>query len=359
MRRAFCRGFLAVVSLVAAASSSPAEPLTAARGGERWVLLAARGVARLELPDGGSLPLPLPAGAELSRLAAVEGGWVAAGTTRQGDGRGLLLLQGDAEGAQALPAPPGQRGRERAWPVLLVDQASGRLAGAAWLEGADHRSFAVHAAAWDGRGWGPVEEVAPRGPGSQLALAGTVLADGSWLLLWSSFDGHDDEIVWSLRHGVTWRPAERLSADNTVPDVVPAVVPTRHGALAAWSRYDGEGYRLRLARFAAGPAGQWQGERAAAPTGSLYPSFAGEPGRPSLLYLSVVPRGWVMAELDERGVVKRRSAVTAAPATSGTPATPQNTGLDRPIVLPGAAGGLVLRWSEPGRQTPLVWERTP
>ena len=57
-----------------------------------------------------------------------------------------------------------------------------------------------------------------------------------------------------------------------------------------------------------------------------------------------------MAELDERGVVKRRSAVTAAPATSGTPATPQNTGPDRPIVLPGAAGELVLRWSEPGRQ---------
>lgn len=351
MRRAFPRAILAAVFLVAAASSSPADPLAAARGGERWVLLAGRDGARIERPDGGVLPLSLPQGAELSRLAALDGGWVAAGTTREASGRGLLLLEGDADGARALPEPPGQRGRERAWPVPLVE--NGRLAGAAWLEGDEARSFAVYAAAWDGRGWGPVEEVAPRGPGSQLALSGTVLRDGSWLLLWSSFDGHDDEIVWSLRDGGGWRSVERLSADNAVPDVVPAVVATRDGALAAWSRYDGEGYRLRLARFA---AGGWRGERAAAPTGSLYPSFAGEPGRPSLLYLSVIPRGWVVVELDEKGAVKRRSSVTTVPKT---PATPANTGLDRPVVLPGPAGGLVLRWSEPGRETPLAWERTP
>jgi hypothetical protein len=224
-------------------------------------------------------------------------------------------------------------------PVLLVD--GGALAGAAWLEGEAGRPLGVWAAPFDGARWGAPEPVAPPGPGSQLALAGAVLDDGSWLLVWSAFDGGDDEIAWARRLGGGWLPAARLSADNAVPDVAPALAATAGGgAVAAWSRYDGREYRLRLARF---EGGAWRGEEWAGPPGSLFPSFTGGRDRPWLLYRDAGARGWAVAEVAGPEAAGALRLLGLAPGTpAGRPAVIAEDG-EPVLVWPAAAGAAELR----------------
>lgn len=349
--RGFVRPLLGAVCLLLAGAGAPVaaagatggidtpDPLQAERDTRGAVLTAVDdGGARLELapgPEPGvSLRLPPPADAtgatEYSDLALLDDGWVAAGSYTAGDGFRHLWLQRGTAAARALPEPPGRRARLRHDPALLVD--GGRLAGVAWLEGQDQRSLAVFAAAWDGRGWSAPRQVAAPGPGSQLALSAAVLGDGSWLLVWSAYDGEDDEIVWSRRIGDTWLAPARLSADNPVPDITPALTVTDGGALVAWSRYDGHSYRLRLARF---DGGAWGGERWAAAAGSLFPSFSGGGDRPRLLYRDARARGWSLLELDAAGVERSHASAAATPGV-------------RPVVeverWGRAAGVARLRW---------------
>jgi hypothetical protein len=326
---------LALGALASSRAMAQDEPLQAlaSPGGESQILTlipAAPGAttARVELPGGQTVAAALPARATVSSFAALDGGWVAAGSAPDADangGRRLFLLRGDDRTNRAshpLPAPPGQASRSRSGPVLLVD--GGRLAGLAWLEGDDERSFSVRSAVWTGSAWQASERVSFPGPGSQLGLTGAVLADGSWLLAWSAFDGHDDEIVWSRKVGASWQPVKRLYPDNAVPDITPALAATADGgALIAWSRYDGHGYALRMARFA---RGAWGGEHAAGPSGSLYPTFL---GAAKLLYLDAAPRGWSVLDLDPQGRAKARASAASA--------------LDRPAVR-FSGGAAEMRW---------------
>jgi hypothetical protein len=305
------------------------EPLQAFRDGEILTLVPAAkaGSARLELPGGRMLELALPNRAQVSSLAFTDAGWVAAGSVSEERGnQRLFLLTGNDKAAQPLPEPPGQKGAIRRKPILLVD--GGRLAGLAWLEGNGDRSLAVRAAVWNGRRWQAPQAVSHPGPGSQLALTGGVLADGSWLLAWSAFDGTADEIVWSRRQGGQWLAAKRVSAPNAVPDITPALTATSGGgALLAWSRYDGNSYQLRMARF---EGGEWRGERPAGPSGSLYPAFVGGADHPRLLYLDAAPREWTLLDLDSQGRVKAKGSVSAV-------------SLDRPAVTLGN-GEVRMRW---------------
>ncbi|HEV8579574.1 MAG TPA: hypothetical protein VGX68_10895 [Thermoanaerobaculia bacterium] len=325
---------LCLLFYAAAAASAQEEPLQAFRNGEALALVPFADSARLELPGGRSLRLNLPQGATVSSFAALDGGWIAAGSAPTATGgRHLFLLQGDEKSSRSVAEPPGQEGLQRRRPVLLVD--GGRLAGLAWLEGDGDTSLAVRSAAWTGRRWQAPQRVSFPGPGSQVALSGAVLDDGSWLLAWSAFDGTADEIVWSQRvgdAGGTWLPVRRVSERNAVPDIVPAVTATAGGgALLAWSRYDGRSYQLRMARF---DHGEWRNEHAAGPTGSLYPTFLGEPDRPRLLYMDAYPRAWSVLDLDTAGRVKARASISSP--------------LDRPVV--SFAGGEVrMRWT--GRKT--------
>jgi len=265
-----------------------------------------------------------------------------AGSFAAADGRRRLFLRrGNGEKALPLPEPPGQEGKERRGAVLLVD-GGGRLAGLAWLEGDGLRSLAVRAAAWNGRRWQAPSWVSRPGPGSQIALSGAVLADGSWLLAWSKFDGQDDEIVWSRRGtGGTWSPVRSLSKDNAVPDITPAVTASKGGALISWSRYDGNQYRLMLARFA---EGKWRDERPIGPPGSLYPSFSTSENGAALLYLEAAkPRAWAVLELDAAGRVRARASVPSA--------------LERPVVAPSAAGEVILRWPALAREATARLEK--
>jgi hypothetical protein len=319
------------------------SPLGAA---ERPLLVTAAGEARLELATGEQVAVKLPAGGALETTAALgtgEAGWLAAGTQPAGAGRELLLLTGDGRTVSALPVPPGRTAALRQGPLPLVE--GGRLAGLAWLEGQDRRAFAVRFAAWNGAGWEAPQTVAPPGPGSQLALAAARLADGSWLLAWSAFDGHDDEIVWSRGKDGAWSRPKRAAADNHVPDITPALTADGRGALLAWSRFDPPtgSYRVAVARF---QGDRWTAPVTAGPAGSLFPTFEmsekSAAGAPRLLYRTAEPAGWVAADLDTAGRVTRTAAVAA---TTGT----------RPAVADGADGA-VFRW--PGRtERTAAWKK--
>jgi hypothetical protein len=319
--------------LLPALASAQTDPLQADFDGGQVVVYAAGDGAHFDLPGGGSLALPLPPKAELSALAGVSGGWVLAGSGIDRDGRRhLFLVGGDRDGVHPQPVPGAQEGLARLGAVPLVD--GGRLAGIAWLEGDGGQALSVRASAWDGRAWGPVATVAAPGPGSQLALTGAVLADGSWLLAWSAFDGEDDEIVWSRRLGESWLPARRLSADNAVPDVTPALAAAGDGALIAWSRYDGNDYRLMLARWS---GGEWRDEAVAGGAGSLYPRFIGGGDGPRLLSFAARAGGWAVHDFDARGRLVRRTLVTSKLR-------------ERPVALAGGEGEIRLRWPDRGRE---------
>lgn len=317
------------------------------RDGEALALVPSEDSARLELSGGRFLNLDLPDRTVLSTLASIDTGWLTGGSAPNATGgRNLVLFRGNDQRSQPLAEPPGQEGAIRQSPVLLVE--GGRLAGIAWLEGDDPRSLSVRAAAWKGQGWGQnwgsIQQVSHPGPGSQLALAGAVLDDGSWLLTWSAFDGTADEIVWSRRVGETWLPVSRLSKPNAVPDITPALTATPGGgALAAWSRYDGQGYQLRLARF--DPArGEWRDERAAAPSGSVFPVFAGGPDGARLLYQNAAPRGWSVLDLDRQGRTVAKASVSST--------------LGRPLLAFGG-GKVRMRWPSEKREVSARLEKTP
>jgi hypothetical protein len=340
-------GALCLLLLATCPVFAQEDPVQAAR--EDLVLIPQGASARLELPGGRTLRVALPERAEASSLAATETGWVAAGSTAEAGGGGrqhLFLLTGNDKTYGPLPEPPNQLGARRRAPVLLVD--GGRLAGLAWLEGDGDRTLAVRAAAWTGKRWQAASWVSQPGPGSQLALTGAVLGDGSWLLAWSAFDGTADEIVWSRRVGRDWSPVSRVSAPNAVPDITPALTATAGGgALLAWSRYDGHGYQLRLARFG---RGEWQAERAAAASGSLYPAFVGGPDRPRLVYMEARPRAWSVLDLDGAGRIRAKASVTSPSA-------------ERPVVTSTGGGGIGarvrMRWVASRREGVATLEKVP
>ncbi|HYG61221.1 MAG TPA: hypothetical protein VEL74_01460 [Thermoanaerobaculia bacterium] len=340
-------GALCLFVLSAIPCLAQTDSLQATRAGETWVLSTSGPSARIETPAGQSLSFGLPAASEISSFVALDHGWALAGSVQDpGDGgrRRLFLMTGGDTGApRALAEPAGQSGPERRFPVLLAD--GGKLAGLAWLEGNDVGSFTVRAAAWTGRRFRAPEAVSQPGPGSQMGLSGAVLGDGSWLLAWSAFDGVDNEIVWSRRLGGQldghWLPARPVSTDNAVPDITPAVVATRGGALLAWSRYEEEGYRLRLVRF---EGGEWREERAGGPSGSLYPSWTAGADRPQLLYFTALPRGWVAAELDGSGKTVREAAVVAPYA-------------ERPAIV-GSGENVEMRWPARRKEAAAAWRVT-
>ena len=171
----------------------------------------------------------------------------------------------------------------------------GRLVGLAWLAGAGVRETAVWASAWSGLDWSQPELVSPVGPGTQIAIDGAVLADGSWLLVWSAYDGNDDEILWSRRVAGRWSVPAVVHEPNETPDITPAVVATGRGALATWNWWDGGTYRVRLARF---EDRGWRELEFSSPAGAVDPGLTAEGDGALLLYRTVVPSTWMLQELD-------------------------------------------------------------
>ncbi|MEZ5314344.1 MAG: hypothetical protein R2862_12245 [Thermoanaerobaculia bacterium] len=178
----------------------------------------------VELPQGAAVDEILPL-----RAATLITAYAPAADDDDGTELVLALVSGDA--TQLVAPPPGRpRGVSRENAVPLVSTAD-EMTALAWIEGPDRQHAAVRAAARTATGWSEVVTVAEAGPGSQLALAATTLDDGGDLLLWSRFDGQDDEILLlpSCGRKVVGTVATRRQ-NNGVPDIVPAVVTTGDGA---------------------------------------------------------------------------------------------------------------------------------
>jgi hypothetical protein len=303
--------------------------------------------ARLGGAQTEAQELEIPPRSRIYDLAATVDGWVATGSTPSEDGFDLLVVQ-DRDGERVLLAsPPDRKGRYRAQVVALV--TDGNLAGIAWVEGDNQKDFEVRAAVWDGANFRAPEVVSPVGPGAQLALRGAVLDDGSWLLVWAAVDGEDDEILWSVRRQDEWSAPARLHRDNSVPDITPALVAVDGGALAAWSWFDGNDYRLRQARF---DGESWSEPEVFGERGSLEPGYTVHGEEVRLLYQTIEPPTWTLIELDRTGVTTRRAVWNGETA-------------ERPLVLAGDEVEAALRWPqgaeklEAERVWRVPWEREP
>jgi hypothetical protein len=320
----------------------------AAGGGDRllqpvdddsgWLLRLEPG--RLEVEHAGrTTTLRLRRGESMDTVAETSRGWIAAGGRETGDGaRRLVLLASDGVSSQRITPPAASPSSISLRPALLVEH--GDLVGMAWLEGEEPRRLEVRAALWEGDAWGVPETVAGPAAGSQTALSGAVLADGSWLLAWSAYDGSDDEILWSLRRGAAWTTPRRLHSANEVPDITPALVADGAGALLAWSRLQGDEYASVLARF---DGSRWSPERQVTGPGSFYPSFHRASGRIHLLLRNALPRGWAVLELAPGGEAQRHALFPTASAA-------------RPAVSANGGGQVTLTWPGSARGT-APWER--
>lgn len=331
-----------ILAFTLGSDPAPGGQALAAAGGSA-ALVVGEGEARLEAGDGSVLRLPWPSRTLASTIDATDGGWLVSGyRAAVGEPPRLYFLSVEQGGARPLAAPaPASPGARQIHPLPFVDE--GALVGAVWLEGQRDDALGVRAAVWDGARFGTPRWVSPPRRGSQLALAGAVLGDGSWLLAWTAFDGQDDEVFWSRRVGSAWQPAARVEAeDDAWPDITPALTASPGGALLAWSGYDGQTYRTVVARFS---GHGWERPSAIGGAGTLYPAFRGSGEPPLLLLFDAAARAWEVLELDRRGQPRRRATL---PALAG----------DETPLLASAepdAEGVALRWPGLGRRARAPW----
>ena len=271
-----------------------------------------------------------PAGLRLEAAMRVGQGWLIAGARPTASGSDLWLSRDGRE-----LAPPAATARLRINPQPLV--AAGELAGLAWLEGEGRRQLAVRFAPWHDGHFGAVTEVAPPGPGSQLALSGTQLADGRILLVWAGFDGEDDEIwaSWSSPSG--WTSPVRVGGDNRVPDITPDLVADGSGALLAWSRFDGSEYQLVMARF---DGSQFTAPRALGEPGSVDATFERHADGLAILYRDARRSSWALVEL-------------SANAEPGRVSRWEASAVERPVVQWSARGP---HWTLGARTAATAWD---
>ena len=325
-----------LVSSLAAVSGSMLQ--SSADGGALWARSEGAEVV-LVGASADPLAVELPAGATLRQLEPAVGGWLAAGRRPDDGGSDLLLIAGGRDGAGLLAVPDRGTARHRGQPALLL--SAGALEGLVWAEGERSTEFEIWAASYEAGSWSPTELVSPRAAGSQVAPRGVVLSDGSWLVVWTVFDGGDSEIVWSRRVAGAWTAPEPLHRANDVPDITPDLVRLEGGALAAWSRYDGSDYRLHTARFT---DGRWIEVESFGGKGSAEPRFFRADQRILLLFSSVDPASWTLAELDSSG---RRHRESLALVDS----------YERPLLLLDEGQEGLLRWPELDHQ--LTWQELP
>ncbi|MDX1631753.1 MAG: hypothetical protein R3234_07820 [Thermoanaerobaculia bacterium] len=279
----------------------------------------------------------LPSSAEPAHLRAAGPGWILSSVVRGERGSTIHLLLKDAVGElRSPPAPESRRGAEIRDPIPLIGEDS-EFRGLVWLEGPDRGSMAVRGTVWNGRAWEEPRTLAAPGPGSQLALDATRLSDGSHLLVWSRFDGEDDEIAWlrtgfvGNRHeGEEDREIRIVHGANTVPDITPALLPTPEGALLAWSRYDGNDYRLQLARFS---GDGWTHLGPLSDRGALLPRWQRDRDSGGILvYRDAAREGWKALRVEPGGTIRSRAFVPGPPGP--TPRILETTQGDPVLVLP-------------------------
>jgi hypothetical protein len=338
---------LLLTGMTLAATAAWPQVLQSSGGnGRLWLTTDSRGT-RVGEVNGAAVQLDLPPGAVLHDLEPTASGWLAAGRIPSSRGTELLLIE-SRDGVTDLIEGPGRGpGRLRGQPILMLEKE--RLVGLVWAEGDGHRELEIWAAPREEEAWGTSERIAAKGPGSQVTPAALVLDDGSWLVVWSAFDGMDTEILWSRRVTGTWTSPDRVHADNEVPDLTPDLAVVDGGALLAWSWFDGNDNRLRTARLA---NGRWTLPKTFGEKGSVDPSFIESQDGLRLVYQTVSPPTWTVLDLDRSGTSRRQAMV------------PVDTN-ERPLLLIEEDGSEELHWPELHRQSPvarvypLQWQELP
>ena len=298
---------LLVAVLTAPASHAAGEPtrlVQSSRAERGLVLVQESRKAWVETLQGGRTRLPLLQGEKVADFAETDHGWIVAGTRTAEEDQNLFVIRQDGSRRVRLPDPGGEPSPFRLAPVIL--QRHQDLDGLAWLAGDNLRSLAVHFAGSGSDGWEEAQIISPPGPGSQTGLTGATLSDGSRLLVWSAFDGEDDELLWSRWDGRSWTAPRRLAANNSTPDITPHIIATQGGAMLTWSRFESGQYRLKLARYS---AGVWRMLPAPGPIGSISPRFLEYNGTLHLIYRLPWPAAWTVADLDDRGGVRRQAVL--------------------------------------------------
>ena len=278
--------------------------------------------------SGRMTPVRFKNRTSIDGLVELENGWAIVGTRLELEHRVLSLTRHDITGTHVWLPPTHHERTHRVRPTLMVSE--GQPTGLVWLEGEEATGLSVKAADWTGVAWEPAELVSKPGDGTQTALTASVLEDGSWLLLWSRFDGDDDEIFWSVRQDMSWSEPSRISEDNEVPDIMPALISTSNGAVAAWNHFNGEEYALVVSRF---DGESWSEAEEIAGGGSLYPGFTRTDEAVYLTYQSVARGTWNVVEMDSQGDVQRHAAV-------------ENETTERPIVVVDRWARASLHWAD-------------
>lgn len=332
---------LAVLLIPLAASGgrrATLQMMQATQAERGWVLSLDARRARLQATDGARQSFRVRRGERWLSFSEFHDGWMAAGIRPGGDRIDLKLVASLGRGVRRIPQPGERQGAIRTRPTPIISSSGPE--GLAWLEGDSLTSLAVRVASFDDGSFGEVSTVSPAGLGSQSGLSATVLADGTWLLVWSRFDGRDDELFWAARYtGGSWTLPRRVAANNAVPDITPWLLPHGDGALLAWSRLESE-YEVVTAKFT---NGAWTAPRSLGIQGTLSPTFRRVRDRDYLLVRNAWPAGWTALRLDEGGEPTDFAAVAEGSAQS-------------PVFRPGGGSSLALEWSGRGEPANLVWE---
>lgn len=292
----------------------------------------------VQAPTGEQTPTVLPVDTRTHGIVELAHGWVLAATVPTPEGQRATVVVSDEGRQRELPRLPGPSAALQERPALLA--IDGQLLGLAWLAGDDVTGLAVRTADWDGRRWSAAETVSLPEHGSQMALSATVLGDGSPLLVWSRFDGEDDEVVFSTRTGGGWTPPRPIHPANDVPDILPRVVTTdTSGVLAAWSELIDGHYRLLISRF---DGTRWGMPRRLPGLGAAATQLRLDGGRVLVLYESTVPRAWALGEIDAASARPLRVALPAR-HTEAAPA------------IDAAGSGTALVWPDSGRRVVPAW----
>jgi hypothetical protein len=158
------------------------------------------------------------------------------------------------------------------------------------------------------------------------------------VLVWSRFDGEDDEIMWSRLEADGWSRARRVGADDAVPDITPALGVVGGELTLAWSEWDGEAYRLRLARL---EGDDWAVIAELPEKGAFAPQFE---AADVVSYRDGEGQRWIARELASDGATKQLTTFVADALP--TPVRPRLlVGTDRTY------------WVSAGTATPASWER--
>ncbi len=348
--RRFRRPGWSLVAAVALCLMTAQAPLTAA---EMQVLYGDDGAA-LAWDDGRQVMLPSAKGSRFSRPNRLGTQWWVSANEPHSEGQRIVLTEGQGTEIVEQSVVHIAPGKTLFASQPVVDDTG--LQAVMWLEGTEVRTSEVRYALRRGNAWSEPQTLSPRGAGTQTALTVASLDDGSWLALWTAFDGNDSEVLWSRFQEGSWSTPATLDVDNRVPDITPQVLAVDGGALAAWSRYDGQDYRLMVARFdttksrttdsnntdSKTTVGPWSAPQRLGAPGTVYPQWTAA-AQPLLAFRQAVPAGWTLLKLDLDG---------KALAQTHTPSRQQ----EAPILRPLDDSKIELRWLQLNNKTTKVAE---